>query len=67
MINRLFGKAQTAPPPSESIKRLRETLEMLEKREKYLEKKVDTELDTAKKNVGKNKRGAIPHSFPCTL
>jgi hypothetical protein len=57
MMHRLFGKAQSAPPPSESIKKLKEALDMLEKREKYLEKRCADELVNAKKNAAKNKRG----------
>ena len=57
-MNKLFGKAKSAPPPSESIQKLRETLDMLEKREKYLEKKIVTELDQARKLASsKNRRG----------
>jgi charged multivesicular body protein 4 len=60
MMNKLFGKAKQAPPPSESIQKLRETLDMLEKREKYLEKKIVTELDQARKLAStKNRRAAL--------
>lgn len=38
--------------------KLRETLDMLEKREAYLQKKVEKELLVAKQNATKNKRGA---------
>jgi len=55
----LFKKAQRAPSPSESIQKLRNTLEMLEKREKYLEQKIVQELQNAKKLAGKNKRLAM--------
>lgn len=37
--------------------KLRETLDMLEKREAYLQKKVEKELLVAKQNATKNKRG----------
>ena len=36
--------------------KLRETLDMLEKREAYLQKKVEKELLVAKQNATKNKR-----------
>lgn len=53
----LFGKAKKAPSPKESIIRLRETLDMLEKRERFLQVKIDNEVAVAKANVHKNKRG----------
>jgi charged multivesicular body protein 4 len=56
---RLFGKPKQAPSPADAIQRLRETLELLEKREKYLEKKIENELALAKKNAKQNKRVAI--------
>lgn len=63
-MNKLFGKAKQAPPPSESIQKLRETLDMLEKREKYLEKKIVTELDQARKlATSKNRRGVYTMLF----
>jgi len=53
----LFGKKKTAPPPKESIAKLRETLEMLEKREQYLQKKIDGQVAEAKKFMQqKNKK-----------
>eukprot|EP00126_Sphaerothecum_destruens_P009590 Sdes_comp20543_c0_seq1m15250 len=55
----LFSKAKKAPPAKESIQKLRETLELLEKRENYLEKKIENELLVAKKNASKNKRIAL--------
>jgi len=45
----LFGKAKKAPTAKDSIMKLRETIEMLEKRETYLQKKIDHELEEAKK------------------
>jgi len=36
----LFGKKKAAPSPKESIAKLRETVDMLEKREQYLQKKM---------------------------
>jgi len=60
----LFGKAKTAKAsPKDAIVRLRETLEMLEKREKYLETKIGNELKFAKANAQKNRRGAL-HCHP---
>jgi charged multivesicular body protein 4A/B len=56
---KLFGKAQQAPSAQDSIRKLQETLELLEKREEYLQKKMDRELVTAKKNAVTNKRGEL--------
>jgi hypothetical protein len=54
----LFKKPQAAPPPQEAISRLKNTLETLEKREAYLEKRAQAEMDAARKLVHqKNKRG----------
>lgn len=54
----LFGKARASKTtPKDAIVKLRETLEMLEKREKYLQTKIDNELKFAKLNATKNKRG----------
>lgn len=51
------GKGGKAPTPQEAIQRLRETEEMLAKKQDFLEKKIEQELLTAKKNGTKNKRG----------
>jgi charged multivesicular body protein 4 len=54
----LFGKArQQKSDPKEALAKLRESIEMLEKREKYLEAKIVVELKNAKANATKNKRG----------
>jgi len=56
----LFEKKKQAPPPKESIAKLRETLDMLEKREQFLQKKMDKEVGEAKKYMQqKNKRAAL--------
>ncbi|KAI9003884.1 Snf7-domain-containing protein [Hyaloraphidium curvatum] len=56
----LFGKARASKTtPKDAIVKLRETLEMLEKREKYLQTKIDAELKFAKLNAAKNKRAAL--------
>ncbi len=53
----LFGRAKKAAPTAkDSIIKMRETLEMLEKREKFLQGKIDNELKIAKANAAKNKR-----------
>lgn len=54
----LFGKKKSAPPPKESIAKLRETLDLLEKRQQFLQKKIDGQNAEAKKYMQqKNKRG----------
>ncbi|KAI9340658.1 Snf7-domain-containing protein [Zopfochytrium polystomum] len=56
----LFGKAKAAKvAPKDAIVKLRETLEMLEKREKYLETRIENELKVARANATKNKRAAL--------
>uniref|UniRef100_G3NHL1 Charged multivesicular body protein 4Ba n=1 Tax=Gasterosteus aculeatus TaxID=69293 RepID=G3NHL1_GASAC len=63
LFGKLFGggggKGGKAPTPQEAIQKLRETEEMLAKKQDFLEKKIDTELMTAKKNGTKNKRAAL--------
>lgn len=54
------GKGGKQPTPQEAIQRLRETEEMLTKKQDHLEKKIEEELLTAKRNGTKNKRGKGP-------
>lgn len=51
------GKKEVAPTTGEAIQKLRETENMLLKKQEFLEKKIEIELDTARKNGTKNKRG----------
>ena len=54
----LFGSKKKSPSPKESIAKLRETLDMLEKREQFLQKKIEQQTNDAKKFMQqKNKRG----------
>jgi len=56
----LFGKKKPEATPAQSIEKLRETLQLLEKREKYLQQKCDQQTAEAKKFLGqKNKRAAL--------
>lgn len=56
----LFGKAKKAAPSAkESIVQLRATLELLEKREQFLQTKIDNEVKLARANVSKNKKGSL--------
>ncbi|XP_068197703.1 charged multivesicular body protein 4b [Antennarius striatus] len=61
VFGRLFGggKGGKGPSPQEAIHKLRETEEMLQKKQDFLEKKIEQELQTAKKYGTKNKRGAL--------
>ncbi|XP_037346000.1 charged multivesicular body protein 4b [Pungitius pungitius] len=63
LFGKLFGsgggKGGKAPTPQEAVQKLRETEEMLAKKQDFLEKKIDIELMTAKKNGTKNKRAAL--------
>jgi len=57
---RLFGKAKKAPTPTETITRMRDTINMLEKKETYLQSKMDNEVVLAKKLMAnKDKQGAM--------
>ncbi|XP_017284762.1 charged multivesicular body protein 4b [Kryptolebias marmoratus] len=61
LFGKIFGsnKSGKAPTAQEAIQKLRETEEMLAKKQEFLEKKIDQELITAKKNGTKNKRAAL--------
>eukprot|EP01119_Soliformovum_irregulare_P011908 TRINITY_DN3045_c0_g1_i1.p1 TRINITY_DN3045_c0_g1~~TRINITY_DN3045_c0_g1_i1.p1 ORF type:complete len:214 (+),score=71.48 TRINITY_DN3045_c0_g1_i1:80-721(+) len=53
----LFGtKKKAAPTTRDSIAKLRETLDMLEKREQFLQKKMDKETAEAKRFLSLNKK-----------
>lgn len=60
-FGKLFGKAndKDAVSTGEAIQKLRETEEMLMKKQDFLEKKIDQEVATAKKNAKTNKRAAM--------
>lgn len=51
------GKGSKTPSAQESIQRLRDIEEMLQKKSEFLEKKIEQELAFAKKNGTKNKKG----------
>ena len=52
-----FGKKkEKAPTPQEAIQRIRDVEELLEKKQQFLEKKINDELNNAKKHGTKNKR-----------
>ena len=56
---KIFGGKQKeqAPTTQEAIQKLRGTEELLQKKSDFLEKKIEQELQMAKKNASKNKRG----------
>lgn len=62
VLGKLFGTgggkgSKGGPTPQEAIQRLRDTEEMLSKKQEFLEKKIEQELTAAKKHGTKNKRG----------
>ena len=52
----LFSKKEKAPTPQEAIQKIREVEDLLNKKSGYLEKKMDDELENARKHGTKNKR-----------
>lgn len=60
-FGKLFGgkKEDDQPTTGEAIQKLRETEEMLIKKQDFLEKKIDEYMLLAKKNASKNKRGML--------
>lgn len=64
MLSSLFGKPKTERiSPAETIKALNETIIDLEKREKFLESKAKKELEKARENRNKNKKGVYSDIF----
>ncbi|XP_042377594.1 vacuolar protein sorting-associated protein 32 homolog 2-like [Zingiber officinale] len=60
MFSRVFGRNKEQPNALATLDKLNETLEMLEKKEKVLLKKMATEVEKAKEfTKAKNKRAAI--------
>lgn len=57
----MFGekKEKTTPSTAEAIKNLRDLENVLIKKQEWLEKQIDEQLEIAKKNGTKNKRGKI--------
>lgn len=60
-LAKVFGGKKGDKPPTtgEAIQKLRETEEMLIKKQDFLEKKIEQEIGIARKNAAKNKRAAI--------
>lgn len=60
MLSRLFGRPKEEPSALSTLDKLSETLEMLEKKEKVLQKKIANEIEKAREATRqKNKRAAI--------
>merc|ERR1712025_1331900 len=61
MGGKMFGGKgkEAAPSTGEAIQKLRETEDMLMKKQDFLEKKIDAEVAVAKKNAKTNKRAAL--------
>ncbi|XP_057849380.1 vacuolar protein sorting-associated protein 32 homolog 2 isoform X1 [Cryptomeria japonica] len=60
MFNRIFGRPKQEPTPLSTLDKLNETLEMLEKKEGVLQKRIAAEIEKAKEFTrAKNKRAAI--------
>jgi len=61
-LAKMFGSGKkdgAVPSPQQAIQSLRETEEMLQKKSDFLEKKIETEVATARKHGTKNKRAAL--------
>jgi hypothetical protein len=58
LFSRIFGTGSKNKPPTpqEAIQRIRDIEELLSKKSEFLEKKIDQELELAKKYGTKNKR-----------
>lgn len=57
-FSKMFGgKKENSMTTGEAIQNLRETENMLIKKQEFLEKKIEQEITTAKTNGTKNKRG----------
>ena len=65
MFKRIFKSAnkENEPSTTEAIQKLKQTEEMLEKKQEYLEKKIDTENTVAKKYAKTNKSRDRAASF----
>ncbi|GBP45306.1 Charged multivesicular body protein 4b [Eumeta japonica] len=59
-LGKIFGgkKEEKGPTTHEAIQKLRETEELLLKKQDFLEKKIEQEIQTARKHGTKNKRGS---------
>jgi len=60
-LGKMFGGKgkEAAPTTGEAIQKLRETEDMLMKKQDFLEKKIEQEVSSARKNAKTNKRAAL--------
>jgi len=60
-LGKMFGGKgkEAAPSTGEAIQKLRETEDMLMKKQDFLEKKIEQEVSAARKNAKTNKRAAL--------
>ena len=58
-LGRVFGKKESAPSTPDIINKLRDTEDMLLKKQKFLEQKVEIEVSVAKKSAKTKKRAAL--------
>lgn len=56
---RFFGRNRPRTSPEDAVKKMREIVEMLEKREQYLKKKIDQETVVARESLKTNRGVAI--------
>jgi len=59
MFGKLFKKKEESKTTAEAIQDLRQNEDMLLKKQEFLEKKIDSELEIARKNAKTNKRLAL--------
>jgi charged multivesicular body protein 4 len=66
-LTKVFGGKKEDKPPTtgEAIQKLRETEEMLIKKQDFLEKKIEQEIAVARKHGTKNKRGIQEQFYVC--
>eukprot|EP00088_Acartia_fossae_P032695 TRINITY_DN3344_c0_g1_i1.p1 TRINITY_DN3344_c0_g1~~TRINITY_DN3344_c0_g1_i1.p1 ORF type:complete len:229 (-),score=92.72 TRINITY_DN3344_c0_g1_i1:1489-2175(-) len=60
-LNKMFGRGEKGNPVTtgEAIQKLRETEDMLNKKQDFLEKKIEGEVTSARKHAKTNKRAAL--------
>ena len=61
------GRKDAQQATREAIVTLRQQLQMLEKKEEFLQKKVDEELHKAKTNAVTNKAGKLARTYKYTI
>ena len=59
ILRKITGRSKWSKDTVQSIKKLRETEELLTKKQTHVEQQIETALEMAKKNGMKNKRGKL--------